>query len=184
MHDRFIPTAFLKQISTNRQNHGQSQASREIVATLGDRSVTLGRDPSCEIAVDINIYGEVSRRHAEIRPIFAKQKFKGWEICDLDSANGTFINDIRLYSCYPLNHGDLIKLTLEGPEFIFEQEPFIGTLTSLRPRSQITRITLTKLLPIFQLVMIFGNKLISCLWNCDSWLCGDDVRFFGAAEVI
>jgi RsiW-degrading membrane proteinase PrsW (M82 family) len=155
MHDRPSPIAFLKQISPDRHNLD----SGEIVATLGDRSVTLGRDPSCEIAININIYGEVSRRHAEIRPIFAKQKFKGWEICDLDSANGTFINAVRLYSCYPLNHGDRIRLTPEGPEFVFELEskPVMNALTnfSSRPRSQITRITLTKLLPIFST----GNDL-------------------------
>jgi len=155
MHDRLIPIAFLKQISADRSSsdHGV------IVATLGDRSITLGRDPSCEIAININIYGSVSRRHAEIRPIFAKEKFKGWEICDLDSANGTFINDRRLYSCYPLNHGDRIQLTKDGPEFVFEQESkpatTIATILSLRPRSQITKITLTKLLPIFST----GNDL-------------------------
>ncbi len=155
MHDRLIPIAFLKQISADRSSsdHGV------IVATLGDRSITLGRDPSCEIAININIYGSVSRRHAEIRPIFAKERFEGWEICDLDSANGTFINDRRLYSCYPLNHGDRIQLTKDGPEFVFEQESkpatTIATILSLRPRSQITKITLTKLLPIFST----GNDL-------------------------
>ena len=154
MHDRPTPIAFLKQISADRSSSDRG----EIVATLVDRSITLGRDPSCEIAI-INIYGLVSRRHAEIRPIFAKEKFKGWEICDLDSANGTFINDRRLYSCYPLNHGDRIQLTKDGPEFVFEQESkpatTLATILSLRPRSQITKITLTKLLPIFST----GNDL-------------------------
>ena len=155
MHDRPTPIAFLKQISADRSSSDRG----EIVATLVDRSITLGRDPSCEIAININIYGSVSRRHAEIRPIFAKEKFKGWEICDLDSANGTFINDRRLYSCYPLNHGDRIQLTKDGPEFVFEQESkpatTLATILSLRPRSQITKITLTKLLPIFST----GNDL-------------------------
>ena len=155
MHDRPTPIAFLKQISADRSSSDRG----EIVATLVDHSITLGRDPSCEIAININIYGSVSRRHAEIRPIFAKEKFKGWEICDLDSANGTFINDRRLYSCYPLNHGDRIQLTKDGPEFVFEQESkpatTLATILSLRPRSQITKITLTKLLPIFST----GNDL-------------------------
>ncbi len=152
MHDRLLPTASLTQISAERDRG-------KIIVHLGDRSVTLGRDPSCEIAIDINIYGAVSRRHAEIRPIFAKQNFAGWEICDLDSANGTFINTIRLYSCYPLKHGDQIKLSHDGPEFIFELEAYpttsVTTNFNLRPRSQITRMTLTKLLPIFST----GNDL-------------------------
>jgi RsiW-degrading membrane proteinase PrsW (M82 family) len=149
MYDRLTSIAFLKQISADRKNHDRS----EIVATLGDRLVTLGRDPSCEIAINVNIYGSVSRRHAEIRPIFARQKFEGWEICDLDSANGTFINGRRLYSCYPLKHGDRIQLTKDGPQFVFELESTpdttLGTDVRQRPRSQITSITLTKLLPIF-----------------------------------
>ncbi len=159
MHDRFTSIAFLKQISDDRQNLDR----REIVTTLGDRLITLGRDPSCEVAIDINIYGSVSRRHAEIRPIFvnqqAEQKFEGWEICDLDSANGTFINDRRSYNCYTLKHGDRIQLAQDGPQFIFELEssPTTSSKTdfSQRPRSQITRITLTKLLPIFST----GNDL-------------------------
>ncbi|PZO35623.1 MAG: PrsW family intramembrane metalloprotease [Pseudanabaena frigida] len=155
MYDRLTYVAFLKQISADLQNPDRA----EIVATLGDRSVTLGRDPNCEIAIDINIYGSVSRRHAEIRPIFAKQRFEGWEICDLDSANGTFINKRRLYSCYPLKHGDRIQLTQDGPQFVFElesnPETALETKFSNRPRSQITSITFTKLLPIFST----GNDL-------------------------
>lgn len=151
MHDRLTSVAFLKQISTDRENNDLA----EIVATLGDRVITLGRDPICEIAINLNIYGSVSRRHAEIRPIFVRQEFEGWEICDLDSANGTFINDRRLYSCYPLKHGDRIGLTKDGPQFVFEleakasPETTLGTNYKQRPRSQITSITLTKLLPIF-----------------------------------
>jgi RsiW-degrading membrane proteinase PrsW (M82 family) len=157
MYDRLTSVAFLRQISTDRQNHDRS----EIVVNLGDRLITLGRDPICEVAININMYGSVSRRHAEIRPIFAeqknsrdvRQKFEGWEICDLDSANGTFINDRRIHSCYLLKHGDRIQLTKDGPQFVFEletsPETTLETNYRLRPRSQITSITLTKLLPIF-----------------------------------
>lgn len=87
--------AFLKQIFPDRQNLDQAQ----LVATLGDRTITLGRDPSCEVAININVYGAVSRRHAEIRPIFVNNEFMGWEICDLNSANGTFINARPLQGC-------------------------------------------------------------------------------------
>lgn len=55
MYDRLTPIAFLKQISADHQDVDRG----EIVATLGDRSITLGRDPSCEVAIDINIYGSV-----------------------------------------------------------------------------------------------------------------------------
>ncbi|MFZ4558447.1 MAG: PrsW family glutamic-type intramembrane protease, partial [Pseudanabaena sp.] len=151
--------AFLKQIFPDRQNLDEGKFDQtQLVATLGDRTITLGRDPSCEVAININIYGAVSRRHAEIRPIFAKHQFQGWEICDLNSANGTFINDQPLFSSCPLEHGDRIQLTKGGPQFLFELEsaPAATTLNrdlrtdyGLRPRSQITSITFTKLLPIF-----------------------------------
>ncbi|MBD2177108.1 PrsW family intramembrane metalloprotease [Pseudanabaena sp. FACHB-1998] len=161
MYDRLIQTAFLKQIFPDSPNNYEA----EIVATLGDRSITLGRDPSCEVAININSYGAVSRRHAEIRPIFAntkghkliKQTLKGWEICDLDSANGTLLNGQMLSGCHPLKHGDRIRLSPNGPLFVFELaaspktnlENNLETDYNLRPRSQITSITFTKLLPIF-----------------------------------
>ena len=186
MPDR-VNTAFLRQIF--REDTGDRL---EMVATLGDRSISLGRDPSCEIAIDINTYGAVSRRHAEIRPIFARKRFEGWEICDLNSANGTFINGKILYGCQRLQHGDRLQLTKDGPKFLFEMlselsdqpvtrpENNLDRLTSpsnssaakreirsasqsihqsvinpsviqrnQRPRSQITNLTLTKLIPIF-----------------------------------
>lgn len=167
MYDRLISTAFLRQISNGRLDRD------EIVATLGDRSVTLGRDPSCEVAIDINIYGAVSRRHAEIRAIFAesrqdsRQQIEGWEIYDLDSANGTFINNRRLYGGCPLQHGDRIQLTKDGPQFLFELATPVTNLESelrQRPQSQITSITFTKLLPIFST----GNDL----WKQDYLLPG------------
>lgn len=167
MYDRLISTAFLRQISNGRLDRD------EIVATLGDRSVTLGRDPSCEVAIDINIYGAVSRRHAEIRAIFAesrqdsRQQIEGWEIYDLDSANGTFINNRRLYGGCPLQHGDRIQLTKDGPQFLFELATPVTSLESelrQRPQSQITSITFTKLLPIFST----GNDL----WKQDYLLPG------------
>ncbi|MFM7888222.1 MAG: PrsW family glutamic-type intramembrane protease [Pseudanabaena sp.] len=153
MYDRLTSIAFLKEISAD---YHLDQA--KIVATLSDQIVILGRDPSCDIAIDINLYRAVSRRHAKICPI-ASKNFQGWEICDLDSANGTFINQQRLYGCYALQHGDRIQLTKDGPQFIFELESSpdntVGTNYSRRPRSQITSITLTKLLPIFST----GNDL-------------------------
>jgi len=183
MYDRLIQTAFLKQIAANAAHSPTSQSlhddlAGEIVAVLGDRPITLGRDPSCEVAIDINTYGAVSRRHAEIRPVFAdktelhrkrtnllKQTLKGWEICDLRSANGTLLNGQMLSGCQFLKHGDRIRLSPNGPLFVFELaaslkanqgtnpetylETYLDTEHNLRPRSQITSITLTKLLPIF-----------------------------------
>ncbi|PZU99839.1 MAG: PrsW family intramembrane metalloprotease [Pseudanabaena sp.] len=142
MDSQSLPIAFLKQIPT-----GQQQI--EVVTKLGDRPMILGRDPSCDIAVDINIYASVSRRHAEIRPILGWGKLVGWEICDLSSANGTYVNEQPLSASQKLHHGDRIRLA-NSPQFVFElQTETLDTGVNQRPRSQITALTLTKLLPIF-----------------------------------
>jgi RsiW-degrading membrane proteinase PrsW (M82 family) len=135
----------------------------QIVFSLSDRTSIIGRDPKSEIVVDSSAYASVSRRHAEIRPLFkflnGATTVTGWEICDLDSANGTFVNKRRIFGCQALRHGDRIRLTQEGPDYevTFEREvdrtiveTFIASdRSSLRPISQITNLTLSQLIPIF-----------------------------------
>ncbi|MDX6541893.1 MAG: transport system ATP-binding/permease protein [Gaiellales bacterium] len=68
-----------------------------------DRKLVIGRE-SAEIAVDDL---EVSRRHATIRPL----DDGGLELYDLDSANGTFVNDRRLGGQpMRLEPGDVIRV--------------------------------------------------------------------------
>jgi pSer/pThr/pTyr-binding forkhead associated (FHA) protein len=56
------------------------------------QEITIGRDPSCQIALDPNYFVIVSRRHAAIRPLQPLGNgLPYWEICDLNSANGTYI---------------------------------------------------------------------------------------------
>src|SRR5207244_11978122 len=63
--------------------------------------VTLGRDNSNAIQLHDN---EVSRRHAELRP-----EAKGYQIVDLGSANGTFVNDHQVDRT-ALRSGDRVQL--------------------------------------------------------------------------
>jgi hypothetical protein len=70
--------------------------------TLGDQVVSFGRHPDCTIVLnDPN----VSRRHAEVRPVGA-----GYIICDLGSTNGTKINGVRIDGERPLHDGDIVSL--------------------------------------------------------------------------
>lgn len=83
----------------------------------------LGRDPRCQIVLDPLLYRAVSRRHAEISPIIGFAAADGhlfWQVCDLESANGTYVNGQRLQGCRVLQTGDRIMLGQNGPEFLFE----------------------------------------------------------------
>jgi RsiW-degrading membrane proteinase PrsW (M82 family) len=91
--------------------------------------VFLGRDPSCHVSLDPNLYTGVSRRHAVIRRVPLRGSLRDrdqWQICDLDSANGTYVNSKRLEGCQILHPGDRFQLGKRGPEFAFEVEGFVS----------------------------------------------------------
>jgi len=79
--------------------------------------VTIGRDPTCQLVLPL-AQGGVSRVHAYLRPDLPAD---GWQICDLDSTNGTYVNDRRVQGCWPLQEGDRIRLGHHGPQFVFEE---------------------------------------------------------------
>ena len=87
------------------------------------QEIVVGRDPSCEVALDPNYFIIVSRRHAAIRPLQPLGNgLPYWEICDLNSANGTYINGQYLQGCHQLQTGDRIELGKNGPLFVFESQ--------------------------------------------------------------
>jgi RsiW-degrading membrane proteinase PrsW (M82 family) len=108
--------------------------------------VEIGRDRNCQIALESLAHGTVSRRHAAVRPL-PNSKFPQWEICDLNSANGTYINGKRLQGCQILNSGDRISLGIDGPEFIFES-PLIARQNQQGFATEKDSLTLTQLFPI------------------------------------
>lgn len=76
---------------------------------LGDRPIVLGRQPDCDLTLnDAN----VSRRHAEIRPVR-----DGFVLTDLGSTNGSRINGV-LVTERALRDGD--ELTFGGTRLIFQ----------------------------------------------------------------
>ncbi|MFB2975981.1 PrsW family glutamic-type intramembrane protease [Microseira sp. BLCC-F43] len=148
---------FLRHLSPS--GLGESQL-RHKLTTTGE--VIIGRDFGCEIVLDSDEYGMVSRRHAAVRPVNAGI----WEICDLNSANGTYVNGERLQGCRYLRTGDRIQLGKNGPEFIFEYNPISQTPGSFRsapthaarplmatpaisnPSGRLDRVTISQLFPI------------------------------------
>jgi len=89
---------------------------------LTGKEMVIGRDPSCQIVLDAMIYRMVSRRHAVVSSVEQRNGYHKWIICDLNSANGTFVNGEHLEGCQELLMGDRISLGTDGPQFIFEYE--------------------------------------------------------------
>jgi pSer/pThr/pTyr-binding forkhead associated (FHA) protein len=84
--------------------------------------VGIGREPGCQIVIDSTRYTSTSRRHAEVRPLATKLQ-PAWHICDLSSANGTYVNGKRIEGCQLLRSGDRLRLSKDGPKFVFEYNP-------------------------------------------------------------
>jgi pSer/pThr/pTyr-binding forkhead associated (FHA) protein len=62
----------------------------------------IGRDPSATLCLEED---SVSKQHARLT-----RSDDGWEIEDLGSSNGTFVNGRRLYAPETVRPGDLIRL--------------------------------------------------------------------------
>jgi diguanylate cyclase (GGDEF)-like protein len=68
---------------------------------LGDNPVVLGRGNDCDIRINDH---SVSRRHARIQPAA-----DGYYAVDLQSTNGTFVNDMQASIC-KLKDGDYLRV--------------------------------------------------------------------------
>jgi two-component system cell cycle response regulator len=69
--------------------------------TLSDQPIILGRASDCEIRINDH---SVSRRHARIQP-----GADGYYAVDLQSTNGTYVNDVPA-SMYKLKDGDYLRV--------------------------------------------------------------------------
>ncbi|MCB9555683.1 MAG: diguanylate cyclase [Deltaproteobacteria bacterium] len=68
---------------------------------LDGQSHTIGRGADCDIVIDLD---SVSRRHARI-----DVASKGIRVKDLDSTNGSYVNEVQVQSC-ELSNGDLLQI--------------------------------------------------------------------------
>lgn len=135
------PQAFLRQHATARSSESDNADDYDRWHLLSlTEEVHIGRDPRCPIVVEAHQHRSVSRHHAVVRPVqitaiggAAKSgrpsdpRQMRWEICDLDSVNGTYVNGERLWGCQPLNLGDRIQLGQSGPLFSFEYQDATDT---------------------------------------------------------
>lgn len=74
---------------------------------LGRSALTIGRAPSNELMLEEE---SVSRRHCEVQAVFdGGTKPRSWRVQDLESTNGTLLNDEPVET-HPLRHGDQLQV--------------------------------------------------------------------------
>jgi hypothetical protein len=107
---------------------GQSEAQYKLSF---NQNILIGRDlqyqnDSTLVQIPLPMYKKVSGRHAEIHPVSSiSSSVQSWQICDLNSTNGTYINGQKIKGCQVLQPGDRITLAYptaskKAPEFTFE----------------------------------------------------------------
>jgi pSer/pThr/pTyr-binding forkhead associated (FHA) protein len=103
--------------------HLSGQRSNQIDSFPADLSEDLiaGRDPLAGIHFDPEQDDLVSRQHVKITT--DPENPTAFRLIDLQSRNGTFVNQRRVYGSTFLNHNDRIQLGPSGPEFRFELDP-------------------------------------------------------------
>jgi serine protease Do len=73
----------------------------------------IGRDPVCEVRFDPQADTAVSRHHASIQ--WTEEEPRVYNIVDLLSSNGTFVNSRRVENTAPLRDGDIVEFGRGGP---------------------------------------------------------------------
>jgi RsiW-degrading membrane proteinase PrsW (M82 family) len=137
-----VNQASLKQVDNNR-----------LYALSISQEMTIGRESNCQIILDSTKYLSISRMHAVLRPLASGD----WEVCDLNSANGTVVNDQRLQGCRKLRSGDQITLG-QNATFIFESEAQVATARdAMPPRTPAALTPASNALSLSQLIPILST---------------------------
>ena len=79
----------------------------------------IGRSNDCQITLKPK-YSTASRYHAKIESMNLDGKLV-WQVCDLETPNGSYVNDQKIKNCTHLNPGDQLVLGRpNGATFTFE----------------------------------------------------------------
>jgi pSer/pThr/pTyr-binding forkhead associated (FHA) protein len=79
---------------------------------VGATGAVIGRSRDCDVVL---ADGNVSRRHAEVRPTEG-----GWVVNDLGSTNGVLLNGRKIDGSAPLRAGDRFELGTSTLRFELE----------------------------------------------------------------
>lgn len=89
---------------------------------LNKPALTVGRNPASDIFIDD---AAVSSQHATIS-VLANEHFPEYNefyLCDMDSTNGTFINDQPIRGKQRLHNNDVVRVAWNSFKFIDDSEP-------------------------------------------------------------
>lgn len=110
------------------QHLSGSRTNQEDTFQAGARvELLIGREADCHVRYDQDRDDIVSRRHARML-VTEEGGVLHVTLSDLHSANGLFVNGARVVADTALEHGDVVRLGLEGPEFLFKIDPPPGSL--------------------------------------------------------
>lgn len=98
-HDiSLLPTRLLRRPHMLQLIAGSEQPR---TISLGNDPVTIGRSNSADVCI---MSANLSRKHAQV-----ERARWGYQILDLDSRNGVYVNEVRAHSCV-LRDGDTVQL--------------------------------------------------------------------------
>src|SRR5262245_14429009 len=103
-----------------RHLSGSRTKQEDIFQIVWFKEITFGRDLTSTVRFSEE-EEMVGRHHARITKNPALPSL--FLITDLNSINGTFVNDQRIYGPYGLRKGDVVRLGVGGPVFQFDIEP-------------------------------------------------------------
>jgi S1-C subfamily serine protease len=106
---------------TLRYRSGSKAGSSSEFPVKDSGTISIGRDPSCEVAYDQEQDDLVSRVHSKIRIEGANPP--SCFIADAGSRNGTYVNRQRVNGEVKLSPGDTIQLGAGGPQLEFDIFP-------------------------------------------------------------
>jgi serine phosphatase RsbU (regulator of sigma subunit) len=107
-----------------------------------EREATVGRDSENEICI---LNPLLSRRHARF-----VQRDGSLYVSDMDSANGTYVNDVRIHAEQVLHEGDVV--TVGGTLLMFHETDYLDELLRTGIRADPTRRTIHKSVDVANLV--------------------------------
>lgn len=110
-----LPFEFCRQLDNVPGLRVISPVDKTLTAQLSGKRLRIGRHPDCEWVFDPDIFPQVSAFHAEI-----VRHGDNYILHDLESTNGTYVNDERITDPVALKSGDIIRLGQDDPRIDFQ----------------------------------------------------------------